>query len=50
VRAPSALATKELPLAGAESMLLVDHGQTKIHELHIVFDECLCADDKGAMS
>jgi hypothetical protein len=50
VRPATALATKELTLPGAEPVLLVDHGQAKIHKLHVVFDECVCADEKGAVS
>ena len=50
VRAAPSLGPQQLSLARAEAMLLVDHRQAQLGELHVLLDQGMRTHDKGAMA
>src|SRR2546428_12784787 len=50
MRTALALGPQELTLACAKAMLLVDHGETEVGELDIVFDQRVSTDNQGAVA
>src|SRR5258708_17009967 len=50
MRAAASLRAKQLALARAKSMLLIDDGESEVGELDVLLDQRVCADDQRAVA
>jgi hypothetical protein len=49
MRAATSFRAQELALSGSETVLLVDDRESKVRELHVLFDQGVRPDDERAV-